>query len=157
MATVTLRDVTSETWSAVVALEVRPDQRDWVAPNHVSLLEAHYGLGGELAHLRLVPLAIHADEEPVGLAMDNTGPAQDRYMVMRLMVDHRHQGRGYGRAALGQLLARFRAVPQASEVAIAIERGNDVAGPLYLASGFREIPSGRSRPGRRASGCSGRG
>ncbi len=138
---ITLRDVTTDTWESIVTLDVHPEQRAWVAPNHLSLLQAHYGLGGELAVLRLVPLAIYAGDEPVGLVMYNTGPAQDRYMVMRLMVDARHQGRGYGRAALSQLLARFRAVPQASEVAISIERGNTVAGRLYLASGFVEVPS----------------
>ncbi|HEV2527178.1 MAG TPA: GNAT family N-acetyltransferase [Thermomicrobiales bacterium] len=144
MPVVTLRDVTAETWEAVVALEVHPEQRSWVAPNHISLLQAHYGLGGDLAFLKLVPLAIHVDDEPVGLAMYNTGPAQDRYMIMRLMIDTRHQGRGYGRAALSQLLARFRAVPQASEVAISIERGNAVAGRLYFSAGFIEVPSDES-------------
>jgi diamine N-acetyltransferase len=136
---VTLQAVTAETWPAIVALDVDDAQRDWVAPNHVSLLQACYGLGGELAHLAVVPLAIHVGSAPVGLVMYNTGPEQDRYMVMRLMVDRHHQGRGYGRAALTQLLARFRAIPQASEVAISIERGNDVAGRLYRSCGFTEI------------------
>ncbi len=140
---VSLRPVTSETWAAVVALEVTPEQAAWVAPNHISLLEAHYGLGPDLDHLTLVPLAIHAAAEgdaPVGLVMYNTGPERDRYMVMRLMVDRHLQGRGYGRAALTELLARFRTEPRASEVAISIERGNDVAGRLYRSLGFEPVP-----------------
>ena len=50
-------------------------------PNAHSLLEAQYGFGGELAHLRIVPLAIYAGDAPVGLAMYNTGPAFERFFI----------------------------------------------------------------------------
>jgi diamine N-acetyltransferase len=103
------------------------------------LLEAIYGFEGDLAHLLLVPLAVYADETPVGLALYNTAPAHDRFFVMRLMVDQGQQGKGYGRAALTQLLALFRAYPQAKEVAISYNVGNEPARRLYLACGFAEL------------------
>jgi diamine N-acetyltransferase len=136
---VTLQDIDVANWQAVVALQVSADQQAWVAPNAFSLLEATYGFGGDLAHLRLVPLAIYADDTPVGMALYNTSPARDRYVIMRLMIDQAQQGKGYGRAALTQLLALFRAHPQAMEVAISYNLGNEVARALYLACGFREI------------------
>ena len=63
---VSLQAVTAANWRAVAALEVAPAQQSWVAPNTVSLLEAHYGFGGDLAHLHITPLAIYADDRPVG-------------------------------------------------------------------------------------------
>jgi diamine N-acetyltransferase len=137
--TITLQEVTTANWRAIVALRVAPDQEDWVAPNHYSLLEAAYGFEGELAHLKLVPLAIYAADAPVGFLLYNTGPTLDRFFIMRLMIDHLHQAKGYGRAALSQLLGIFRAYPQAAEVAVSYNQGNTSARQLYLSCGFVEV------------------
>lgn len=136
---VTLRAVTVSNWHALVALQVAPNQEAWVAPNYMSLLEANYGFAGEIAHLRLVSLAIYAGEQPVGLLLYNTDPNYDRFFIMRLMIDQHQQGKGYGRAALAQLLALFRAYPQAKEVAISYNTGNDAARQLYASCGFIEL------------------
>ncbi len=136
---ITLQAITADNWQALVALRVAPEQEAWVAPNHHSLLEAAYGFGGELAHLLLVPLAIYAGERPVGLLLYNTSPVYDRFFIMRLMLDREQQGRGYGRAALAQLLGLFRAYPQAKEAAISYNHGNEPARRLYLSCGFAEI------------------
>ena len=141
MTIVSLQDVTVDNWTGVVALQVAEHQREWIAPNHISLLQACYGLGGEIAHLVLVPLAVYAGDTVVGFAMYNTSPARDRYVVMRLMVDRSRQGKGYGRAALLQLLDLFRALPQASEVVIGYQTGNDVAASLYRSCGFVDASS----------------
>ena len=136
---VTLQAVTVNNWQALTALQVAPDQAAWVAPNHVSLLEATYGFDGDLAHLILVPVAIYADANPVGLLLYNTAPTYERFFIMRLMIDQERQGNGYGRAALTQLLALMRAYPQAKEVAISYNQGNQPAQRLYASCGFIEI------------------
>lgn len=136
---VALQRVTVANWQAVIALQVAPNQQAWVAPNYISLLEASYGFAGELAHLHLVPLAVYADEQPVGLVLYNSDPSFGRFFIMRLMIDQQQQGKGYGRAALAQLLALFRAYPQASEVALSYNLGNQVARKLYLHCGFIEL------------------
>ncbi len=134
-----LQAATVANWQQVIALQVAPEQQRWVAPNYVSLLEAAYGFGGELAHLILMPIVLYANAEPVGLLLYNADPAYDRFFIMRLMVDQAHQGKGYGRAALTQLLALFRAYPQAKEVAISYNIGNEPARQLYQRCGFQEI------------------
>jgi diamine N-acetyltransferase len=135
----TLQAVTPNNWQALIALRVAPEQAEWVAPNHFSLLEAAYGFGGDLADLLLVPLAIYAGDVPVGLALYNTGPTFEHFFIMRLMIDQSQQGKGYGRAATNQLLAQFRARPQAKEVAISYHPRNQVAGRLYQSCGFTTI------------------
>ncbi|HEX5689422.1 MAG TPA: GNAT family N-acetyltransferase [Roseiflexaceae bacterium] len=136
---VSLQDITASNWHDICALTVAPEQASWVAPNDFSLLQAAYGLPGELAHLRLVPLAIFADETPVGFALYNTAPERDRFFIMRVMIDWRHQHRGYGRAALQQMLALFRVHPQAKEVAVSYQADNPAAGELYRSCGFVEV------------------
>lgn len=136
---VTLQGITAENWQAIIALRVAPEQEPWVAPNDYSLVQAAYGFGSELAQLELVPLAIYAGETPVGFAMYNTGPTYERFFIMRMMIDRAHQGRGYGRAALTQLLALFRAYPQAKETALSYNLGNEPARQLYHSCGFVEL------------------
>ena len=138
--TITLQDVTPENWRAIIDLSVGAEQHEWVAPNHYSLIEAAYGLGGVDRHLRLAPLAIYAADQPVGFVLYNHGPTRERFFIMRLMIDAAFQGRGYGRTALTQLLALLRAHPQAKEVAISYNRGNAAAQRLYQSCGFVEVP-----------------
>jgi diamine N-acetyltransferase len=95
----------------VCGLSVAPEQELYVAPNWRSLLLAAYGFTGELAHLAVVPLAVCVAEQVVGFVMYNTGPERDRFFIMRLMVDRTVQGRGYGRATMEQLIARFKEYP----------------------------------------------
>lgn len=104
---VTLQSVTVANWHALITLQVAPDQEGWVAPNYISLLEAAYGFSGDLAHLHLVPLAVYCDQQPVGLVLYNTDPRFERFFIMRLMINQQQQGKGYGRAALTQLLDLF--------------------------------------------------
>ncbi len=63
---VTLQEITSSNWHDICTLEVLPEQTPWVAPNSFSLVEAAYGFPGELVHFRLFPLAVYANEVPVG-------------------------------------------------------------------------------------------
>lgn len=139
MAEISLRDVTTENWRQVCALEVAEDQKSLIAPNWYSLLQAVYGFSGELSFLHLVPLAVYAAEQPVGLVMYNAGPAEEHFFIMRIMIDQHEQGQGYGRAALELLITRLKQRPQAREVAISYVPGNRVAEHLYRALGFEEI------------------
>jgi diamine N-acetyltransferase len=99
---VTLREVTADTVRTVCDLAVGPDQDGLVAPNAVSIAEASFE---PKAWFR----AIYAGEEPVGFVMLYDDPPE--CFLWRLMVDHRHQGRGYGRAALDLVVEHLRRRP----------------------------------------------
>jgi diamine N-acetyltransferase len=63
---------------------------------------------------------------------------EGKYWILRVMVDRRFQGKGYGHAAMELLLDRLRAISGCDEVAISYEPENDVARRLYASFGFRE-------------------
>ncbi|HEY7021731.1 MAG TPA: GNAT family N-acetyltransferase [Ktedonobacterales bacterium] len=129
--TMTLREITRENWLQCVRLKVAPEQEPFVAPNGVSLAQSKY-------EPEWIPLALYDGGEMVGFVMYGVYPEEGKHWILRVMVDHRYQGKGYGRAAMRLLLERLRAIPGCDEVAISYEPENDVARRLYASCGFRE-------------------
>jgi diamine N-acetyltransferase len=129
--TVTLREVTSETVRAICRLEVRPEQRGYVAPNAVSIAQAYF-------EPRAWFRAVYADETPAGFVMLHDDPEKPEYYLWRFMIDAEHQGRGYGRAALDLLVDYVRSRPGATELFSSYVPGDDGPGGFYLRYGFVE-------------------
>jgi diamine N-acetyltransferase len=127
----TLREITRENWEQCVRLTVATEQEPFVASNAVSLAQSKY-------EPEWIPLAIYHDDEMVGFVMYGVYRDEGKYWILRVMVDHRAQSNGYGRAALRLLLDRLRATPGCDEVAISYEPENEVARSLYASFGFRE-------------------
>lgn len=98
---VELREITSETVRPICELEVAVNQRSFVAPNAVSIAEAHFTPGHWMR-------AIYADGQPVGFVLTLDEPSEG-YFLWRFMIAEGHQRRGVGRRALQQALALARA------------------------------------------------
>jgi diamine N-acetyltransferase len=127
---VTLREITAETVRAICALEVAPEQRGFVAPNAVSIAQAHFE---PKAWFR----AVYAGEEPVGFVMLYEDLKKGEYFLWRFMVAAEHQGKGYGQRALDLVVERVRRLG-ATELRTSYVPGE--AGPrdFYLRYGFEE-------------------
>jgi len=108
-ASVTLREITAETLRGILTLEVEPEQDDLVAPNAVSIAQAHFS---EHAWFR----AIYADEIPVGFVMLHDEPEKPEYYLWRFMIDARYQKLGFGRRALQLLIEHVKTRPNATEL-----------------------------------------
>ncbi len=128
---VTLREITRETVRAICALEVAPEQRGFVAPNAVSLAQAHFEPS---AWFR----AVYAGDEPVGFVMLHEGPDTGEYYLWRLMIAAEHQGRGYGKRALDLVVERVRSLPGATELLTSFVPGEHGPRDFYLRYGFEE-------------------
>jgi diamine N-acetyltransferase len=145
--TVSLRPITVENWPECVELKPAPDQDGFVAPNAVSLAQAHFEPWWE-------PHGIYADERMVGFAMYGSWPTgslpsyyegyeapEGVVCILRFMVDAQHQRQGYGRAALGQVIERCRQRPGVRAVHLSYDPDNTGAAALYASLGFR--PTGQ--------------
>jgi diamine N-acetyltransferase len=127
---VSLREITKENVRAVCGLGLRPEQRDYVAPNVRSLAEAYVE---PLAW----PRAIYADEEPVGFLMLHANDEAKEYFLWRFMIAAEHQGKGYGRRALELLADEVRARGGTS-LRSSFEEGEHGPRGFYLGFGFTE-------------------
>lgn len=83
----------------------------------------------------MVPLGIYADDVPVGFVMYRHRSGESSAMLLRLMIDHRFQHRGYGRQALRLTLDRLRRAG-VRQVTLGVDDANRIAKRLYASFGF---------------------
>lgn len=141
-----LRKINAKNIWEIVALEVQEEQKDFVATNTESILEAYCAItNGGVA----LPFGIYDGDTPVGFVMVGYGCgdqenapaiARENYSIWRLMIDRNHQGKGYGKAALGAALNYIRTFPcgKAEYCFLSYEPENAAAKQLYHAFGFWE-------------------
>ena len=133
-ATLSLREVTKETFKSIVRLSVRPDQERFVASNAYSVAQAHFD---PEAWFR----AIYAGEEPVGFVMMRIAPAREEYFIWRFMIDQRYQKFGFGRVAIGMVIEYIRKTcPQSKAITVSYEMGEGGPEGFYRKLGF--VPTG---------------
>jgi diamine N-acetyltransferase len=131
-AQVSLREVTGETVRTICRLSdtLTPPKRYMVAPNAVSIAEAHFE---PKAWFR----AIYADETPVGFIMLYDDAEEPMLFLWRLMVATPHQGNGYGRRAVELLLDYVEKRPGATELLVSCGEGAGSPEGFYHRLGFR--------------------
>ena len=134
-----LREITEGNRAEVEALAVSAEQDDYVAGVAESLVEA-----AETPDAAPWFRAVYADDEPVGFVMLSDGITVDNpdylgpYFLWRLLVDQRHQGHGYGAAALALAVEQVRSHPDARALLTSAVPGPHSPLAFYLRHGFRE-------------------
>lgn len=131
-AKVTLREVTKENLRAILKLKVTEYQNRFVAPNPVSIAQAHFE---PKAWFR----AIFADETPVGFVMMFIDPEKDEgeYYLWRYMMDAHYQGKGFGRQALELVIEMVKTqYPQAKTMKLSYVPSPGSPQPFYAKLGF---------------------
>lgn len=125
----------------VFDLEVKPEQREFVAPNPWSLAQA-------LAESAIAwPRAIVADGEVVGFLMLEIDPEEEDqrpFWLWRLMIGAAHQGKGYGLQALQAGCDEVRR-RGGDRIWTSWVEGEGGPGPFYLQFGF--VPNGEIQDG----------
>ena len=137
---VSLREITDENREAILALRIAASQEGYVSSVADSLEEARETPEGNPWYR-----AIYADNAPVGFVMLswNVTPDPPRiigpWFLWKLLVDERHQGRGYGREAV-RLVAGIAREQGASELLTSYVSGETSPDPFYRQLGF--VPTG---------------
>src|SRR5687768_15374034 len=129
--TVTLKDIDRENFRRCVALEVRDDQKGFVAPNVYSIAQSKVEPAYNVQ-------AVYDGDEMVGFVMYGWDEEEGCHYLGRLMIDKSRQGKGYGRAAVEEVIRRLRAEPGCRQVALSIIPENRAAQALYESLGFEK-------------------
>lgn len=127
---ISLQHVTVDNYEAVCNLSVSTVQRNYVANNMFSLVEASFNPGYQTR-------AIYLRNEPVGFMMWLMQQA-GKMEIWRFMVDHKFQYQSIGRIAFGLALAEIRQQPGLCCIEICYNPENPLAKAFYASFGFVE-------------------
>lgn len=142
-----LEKVNGENIWDILKLSVSESQKNFVASNEISILEAYAAIA---SNGYVFPFGIFDGDAPVGFVMvgydkddcwkDAPAIADGNYNLWRLMIDENCQNRGYGRQAVELALNFIRTYPcgKANFCWLSYEPENTVAKSLYASFGFVE-------------------
>jgi histidinol dehydrogenase len=129
-----LRTVTADNVDSLIQLDVAPEQQTLVGSVAKSIAQASVRTPGR-------PLGIYDGDTPVGFLLlwdvrrDPDEPADQLY-VWRILIDARHQRKGYGARTMGWVIDEARRLGVAS-VGLSHQDMPGNAGPFYEKLGFR--------------------
>ncbi len=142
--TITLREITDDNVESVLALRGKPDQERFVTSVADSLAEA-----AEYPHANPWFRAVYAGGQPIGFVMlswdvepqppEIIGP----WFLWKLLIDHRYQGKGYGREVVRQVVELVGG-EGASELLTSYVPGQGGPAGFYARLGF--VPTGEVDP-----------
>ncbi len=129
---VRLEPVTVENWKDCIALDIAPDQQHFVPSNLYSIAEAQF-------YPEATSSAIfNEDNQLVGYALFGREVQTQKWKIFRIMIDQRHQNKGYGKAAMQKIIATIAQESDGHEILIAYQTNNQTARNLYATLGFHE-------------------
>ena len=130
-----LRPIDDTTREDCIKLKVKEAQSSYIDSNEKSLEAAVEN--ADVAR----PFVIYADGEAVGFTMfafdEEYEDPNDRYWLWRFMIDENLQGRGYGKAALKEIITYFKE-NGANNIRLSTKASNVNAIALYKSFGFKE-------------------
>ena len=137
MAKIHLRKVTRN-FRECLNLQVAESQKDLVSTTTQSLAEAY--VDPNLFPLAVYDAAACGYEQPevpmIGFAMYEIITGVE--FIMRLMVDEKYQGQGYGKATMIEVIRRLKLYPDVEIIASSYRKENKIAARLYESLGFRQ-------------------
>lgn len=146
-----LEKVTKENAYRLTLLKVNKEQKEYVAENKWSLVNAYLAT---VEGKPVYPFGIYLGKKPMGFVMigydayflEDGDPdiLKGTYFIWRMMIDKKYQGKGYGKKAFQLALDFIRTFPAGkSDLCwISYEPENVVAKNLYASFGFEEYPQG---------------
>ena len=140
------RKITFDNVYKIVLLSVQEEQKNFVATNCESLMEAYVAITNKGVAL---PFGIYDGDEAVGFIMfgydtlgdeDEPAVAEGNYCLWRLMIDETYQNKGYGKEVMKLAIDYMKSEPcgKAELCWLSYEPENVKAKALYAANGFVE-------------------
>lgn len=130
---ISLKRIDEENFLDAFGLQLQEGQERFVSPPVRSLAQAY------VYYQQCVPFGIYAGEKMVGYVMVIYDYDVPEYNIWHMMIDAAQQGRGYGEAALREVLSYICTKPfgPTDRVALTCHRENRPALSLYEKLGFR--------------------
>lgn len=128
---ITLIPVTVDNWRHVAALQVSPEQQEFVAEPAYYLCLCHYGGLWQ-------PLAVQLGQEIIGYLQWAVDDHDGSCWLGGIIIDSHQQGKGYGKLAVQAAIKQLSREHGFNHFALSYQPDNTRARKLYLSLGFSE-------------------
>ncbi len=127
-----LTEVTPGNMDEILKLKVEEGQERYV-PSIAGIIARAWAYRKQGAELYV----IEAEERPVGLILIYELEEEPAcYYLMEMMVDGAEQGKGYGTAALREIIGKYSLHPRFPMLELSVDRENKRARHVYEKAGF---------------------
>lgn len=129
-----LKTIIKDNWVDAISLRVKEDQVNFVASNAVSLAQLNFL---ENFHAK----GVYYGEEMVGFTLYGIDEDDHEYWIYRMMIDAKHQGKGFGKETVKLVIEDIRAIKEERHhtITLSYEPGNIHAKRIYEKMGFTEV------------------
>lgn len=134
MEHIKLVDIHKSNWMDVIFMTTNPDGQaticeEFIASNALSIVQSVFEKNWTVK-------AIYADNILVGFTMYGYSDKESFYEICRMMIDRKHQRKGYGKQALRLVIDELRQKSDCNEIYLSTDPNNHRAINLYESFGF---------------------
>lgn len=134
--TIYFKDINEENWKECIFLTTNKDNKhsiceEFVASNALSIAQSKIQKGW-------ITKAIYDENIMIGFTMYGYCYENSFYEICRLMIDHKYQGKGYGKAALRKVIEEMKKFKDCNEIYLCFDPDNKIAKGLYTNLGFKD-------------------
>lgn len=131
-----LKDIDENNLLKCVLLSTNKDGKNYVfeefvASNAFSIAQSKVQRGWTVK-------AIYNNDLMIGFTMYGYCYEYDFYEICRFMIDHRYQGKGYGKLALIKIIEEMKKQEDCKDIYISFDPRNNKARSLYESLGFKD-------------------
>lgn len=129
---ISLKSINEDNFIDAFELKLAKGQEEYASHPVRSLAQAY------VYRNQCQPFGIYVDEKMVGYVMVIYDYDIPEYDIWHMMIDESQQGKGYGRAALNQIIEYIKSKPfgDSCRVALTCNKNNHIAKALYESIGF---------------------
>lgn len=125
-----LVDIDETNWLDCIRTRVTEEQLEYIASNAVSLAQSKF-------QPKWITKGIYDDDKMIGFTMYAHHKDEDEGYLCRFMIEHKLQGKGYGKAAMNLVLDVFQKEFNAAKGKLSVVPENEVAIKLYESVGYK--------------------
>lgn len=127
------KEITPENWRIINCLQVKDEQKAFVANNTAILARA---FAYRMCNSKV--FALYIGEEAIGLIMQRDYQSNgDMICILdQIMIDKNYQGQGYGKAAMRRWIDKIKGEKSYSLIKLCYIEGDIIAEKLYKDIGF---------------------
>ena len=135
MEDIRLVDINKSNWMDVIFMTTNPDGQaticeEFVASNALSIVQSVFEENWTVK-------AVYADNILVGFTMYGYNDKESFYEICRIMIDRKHQRKGYGKQALRLMIDELRQKSDCNGIYLSTDPNNRKAINLYEGFGFK--------------------